>query len=491
MTMEIKTPPNSKESEMMVLGSMLTSIDALNIAAGILSDKDFYYTEHKTLFQVLKEAHQNNAPADVHLVAEELKRTDKLKAVGGVGYLMALAQYAGTSAHIEEYAQLVKNKATLRRMIYAAQQVEKEAFEHPDDVVTALDKAQQLFLHIGQSIENEHKADSALEYLLDLASEDDLIKEIRNTSPGVRVGFELGKLDLKIPGGAITIVAGPTGHGKTMVLINFILNYLELHPDKTACLFSYEESRAAIQCLFLNTYINYELSKNNRESIKSYFRDGHVQFIAQHSQETFLEGKVALFNELIDTGRLRIFYSDCYAEELVQNIKFLKKRIDVGLVAVDYMQLLSLQNKKAIPRQEELKQICLMLKDCAIDTGLPLLLAAQFNRTVTSEADLSPTAIGEAGDIERAANMVIGIVNRNYPGNKGRDGKPIPQAPEMYMEVLKGRETGIGHSSVFNLDGNTGKLSPQQKMVKGDPHHGGRLQDKEYDEQGNQIICRL
>ena len=136
------------------------------------------------------------------------------------------------------------------------------------------------------------------------------------------------------------------------------------------------------------------------------------------------------------------------------------------------MQLLSLLNKKTIQRQEELKQICLMLKDCAVDTGLPVLLAAQFNRTVAAEADLSPTAIGEAGDIERAANMVIGLWNRNYEGfnregNKGKDNKTIPKSPAMYLEIMKGRETGIGHSSVFALNGNTGKLSDKQTIKHG------------------------
>ena len=123
----LKSPPSSKESEMMVLGCMLTSINALNIAAGMLQDNDFYYNEHKLIFAVLKAAYKNDQAVDVHLVAEELKRKDQLQAVGGVGYLTTLAQYAGTSAHIEEYAALVHNKALLRRMIHASQVIETTA----------------------------------------------------------------------------------------------------------------------------------------------------------------------------------------------------------------------------------------------------------------------------------------------------------------------------------------------------------------------------
>ena len=136
----------------MVLGCMLTSINSLNVAADGLSDIDFYFSEHKLIFQVLKQFFREDRPADVHLIAEELKRRDQLKSVGGVGYLATLVQYAGTSAHIEEYVAIVRDKAILRRMISAAQKVETNALGQPDDVFQALDDAQKEFFHIGQSI---------------------------------------------------------------------------------------------------------------------------------------------------------------------------------------------------------------------------------------------------------------------------------------------------------------------------------------------------
>src|SRR5690348_15412321 len=98
-----RIPPNSKESEMMVLGCMLTSVNGLNIAADSLLDTDFYYTEHQIIFSALKAAYRADKPADIHLISEELKRQNKLDAIGGIVYLTTLAQYAGTSAYIEEY----------------------------------------------------------------------------------------------------------------------------------------------------------------------------------------------------------------------------------------------------------------------------------------------------------------------------------------------------------------------------------------------------
>lgn len=145
-------PPSSKESEMMVLGCMLTSINSLNVAADSLNSYDFYYTEHQTIFDILKTAYKQDKPADVHLVCEELKRQDKLSAVGGVSYVTTLAQYAGTSAYTEEYVEVVRNKATLRRMIHVAQEIEKSALQNPPDVSLVLDEAQQKLFNIGQAV---------------------------------------------------------------------------------------------------------------------------------------------------------------------------------------------------------------------------------------------------------------------------------------------------------------------------------------------------
>ena len=100
-----KTPPHSKEAEMIVLGCMLTSINGLNIAAERLEESDFFFGEHKIIFSCLQDAFKKDKPADIHLVAEELKRQDRLTAVGGIVYLTSLAQYAGTAAYIEEYVE--------------------------------------------------------------------------------------------------------------------------------------------------------------------------------------------------------------------------------------------------------------------------------------------------------------------------------------------------------------------------------------------------
>ncbi len=105
-----------------------------------------------------------------------------------------------------------------------------------------------------------------------------------------------------------------------------------------------------------------------------------------------------------------------------------------------------------------------MLKDCSIETGLPILLGAQFNRTVVAQADLSPTNIREAGDIEQIASLLIGMWNRNFSGfsregNIDKEGNKISKEPTIYFEIMKSRGRAPGQSSIMNFEGNTGTLT--------------------------------
>lgn len=453
---------SSQEIEMTVLGSMINSQENLFAAQAAIKEDDFADMKNRLVFRAIKEAQKEKGVIDITILGEHLKKADNLNDAGGYHYLTHLSQFAGTSAHVEAYCEDLRQLAVKRELINVHKSI-------ADDIQNGIDPykvLERVQTKIDDIKKNKPKADSLYRHLLEPLPEQDFIEEIRHTSSGAKVGFKIGDIDLELPGGANTIVAGPTGHGKTLVMINFTLGYLKNNPDKQAFFFSYEESRSAIITLFLNTYANQALSTNNRKTIKSYFRDGNMQYVAENKRQEclkyFLPKKKEFFSKLVGSGRLNVLYSDYSVEELVESIHFLKKNTNVGLVTIDYIQLLKLLNrKKNLQRQEELKYICLMLKDCAVETGLPILLGAQFNRQVNCESELSPTSIGEAGDIERAANLVIGIWNRKFTGSgtkTRRDGKAAKEEDAMYMEILKSRETGVGHHSVFELDGNTGKL---------------------------------
>jgi replicative DNA helicase len=290
-------------------------------------------------------------------------------------------------------------------------------------------------------------ANSCFEQLLVAPSEQDLVEEVRKISPGVATGYRIGDMELKLEGGEISVVAAPTGHGKTSFLINVLLGILRQR-DTSVYLFSYEEARASVVCLALNSYIGEKLSANNRESIKAWFRDCTLT-MPDGKRAMFLEKKNRFFQDLIQSRRLNIFYSSYTAEELALTIRFLATQSPrPTVICIDYMQLLRLGNAgKWSSRQEELKQICLLLKDCAVETGLPILIAAQFNRSVQSECAMVAQAIGEAGDIERIAALILGLWNRRF--NQERSDEAL------FVRVLKGRTISSGLEELFDFNGNT------------------------------------
>lgn len=295
-------------------------------------------------------------------------------------------------------------------------------------------------------------------------SEEKLKKELRDISPGIATGYKIGEIDLVFPGGALSVIAAPTSHGKTTALINFSLGALKQNTNTKVCFFTYEESSASILTLFLNTYLNEELSKNNRRSITAYFQGDTTQYIEWigDKKQYFRDKKETFFKELIDSGRLKVIYPEMRVEKLIASIWYLKANTNVSLICIDYLQLLKL-DKPGKSRVEELKEICMLFKDCAIQTGLPIVFTAQFNRTVTTEANVFYTNISEAGDIERIAHLIIGMYNRNFlldkDGNKGKDGKPKDQESKVYLEVLKGRGIGNGQSCVMDFNGNLGTIT--------------------------------
>jgi replicative DNA helicase len=454
---------SSNECEMLVLGAILDSPKNASIALKMLEEEDFFDPQHKSILKAIRDIFHEKKVSDIHLVHEKLKEIGNFEHPNALAYLMNLSMYAGTSIHIEAYCEDLK-KFTLKRLLVLLNNALSTDLKQNADSTKIIDKLKKKIDDIQR---RQVQNGSALKFLLENNSEQQLIDGLQKISPGVSTGYTIGQESIKIPGGALSVIAMPTSHGKTATLINFSLGVLNHHPDKSVYFFTYEESGASIQTLFINTYINKELSKNNRESIIHFFGKDELKYIKAHMHEEFLRDKNAFFTHLFNSGRLKIFYSDMSADELIKAIHFIKDHTNVGLVCIDYMQLLKLLNWSYGSRQEELKYICNKLKDCAIETGLPILLGAQFSRQVTMEAELSPIYIREAADVEHIANLLIGGWNRNFEGftkegNKGRNGKSIPKESAIYFEIMKGRGIGNGHNSVLDFNGNTGKIENRQ-----------------------------
>jgi KaiC/GvpD/RAD55 family RecA-like ATPase len=281
-----------------------------------------------------------------------------------------------------------------------------------------------------------------------------------------------------LPGGGLTVVAGQTGHGKTTLLINLALDITKRHPDRRIVYITYEEQETIIRSYFLNTYIGQQLNnatsqaKGNKAVIKEYLRTGQTQYVGR---KEILETKaVDFYNTYITSGRLQVKELDYPIRDLAAAIRYLHHTDkSIAGIFIDYFQLLHAdaihkRETGANNRQEELKQICIMLKDVATQTGLPLILGAQFNRQVDSVIDLDYKAIGEAGDIERIANTILGIYDIRYE-RRSNDSKAAAKAVAdrigeretgLYLEVLKSRYMPRGGQAIYDYDSNTGVINP-------------------------------
>jgi DNA primase catalytic core len=330
--------------------------------------------------------------------------------------------------------------------------------------------------------------DKATEFsrLLLPTSEAQIKAELKTTPRDLNTGFTIKRDELLLTGGALTVYAAPTGHGKTVFTINTIINVAEAYPDSKFIFFTYEESDNSIIQYFLNTYIDTDLNsstspKSNRRLIKDYFKTGSTQYINSKKLDYFKAKKEEFFKTYIEPGRILIKYVDYRSSELDLAIRYLQKtEPKLGGVFIDYFQLLNLpgdkkREERINSRQEELKEICQELKRVAKDTGLPLCLAAQFNRDVTDLMKLHPTKIGEAGDIERIVHTLVGLwdISKNTVAKETTTGEANEAKTRvggaetgMYIELLKSRDLPTGSYEVLDYNGKTGKIKNNESSIK-------------------------
>jgi DNA primase len=295
-------------------------------------------------------------------------------------------------------------------------------------------------------------------------TEDELKLRQANKPESLNSGYKIEGEDLLLPSGALSVFTAPTSHGKTTFLINLALNVTKQYENKEIYLFSYEEDADSILLNALNTYQGERLSTNNRRSIKSYFATGSLEWITEDKRAHFTEKKDRFFRELIATRRLNINYSSYNSDTIIEAIRYLHKHANPGAIFIDYIQLLNLPEGKykTYSRQEEMKGICIALKDLAVETGLPIILGAQFNRTVVNQLHIHATKIGEAGDIERIANLIVGFWNNNFKplASEGDlqelNGLGATAPNTFYVEILKYRGARVGLKEILNYDGNKG-----------------------------------
>ena len=293
--------------------------------------------------------------------------------------------------------------------------------------------------------------------LLQVRTEEALRGAIVNAPPTLETSFKMSvdgrEVSLKLPAGGISIFAARPGHGKSRMLVNLALDTCAKDAGEVHY-FTYEESAEAVTLKALNAHIALDLAgrqfDTNEEALHAYFKVGAVDTIPAE-----FDFKKEAFFSLIRERRFNVHFSEMSAESLADAIRYLHRRGKVAAVFIDYIQLLNLEKvgRGINNRQEEVKAICNLLKDAARETGLPVILAAQFSRTVSKEDEVSLAALREAGDIEQTAALVLGMWNRYQDSDN--------PAAEIAGKVLKNRGGSPNGRALWKYDGNKYKVHPE------------------------------
>jgi len=391
-----RLPPQSPDAELSVLGAVLIHPDALSRAVEILSPEDFYQDSHRVIFQAAVDLFNRAQPVDVVTVGEELRQKNALDRIGGLPYLMELAELVPTAAHVDHYARLVKESATLRRLIDTATRLVTESYKGDMTARELLDWAQQELFQLTQ---RGHRDVARLhDVLLETFTRLESLYENKGKLVGVPTGFpDLDRLTAGLQRSDLIIVAARPSMGKTMLCLN-LARHVAVHEKIPVVIFSLEMSREQLAMRLLSAE-----SELPAHRLRTGELDGEMWGQLSRALGHLSEAPIYID----DTPGLS-------AVELRAKARQLKLQHDIGLIIIDYMQLM--QGRRAENRQQEISDISRSLKALARELDVPVVALSQLSRAVESRNDKRPmlSDLRESGAIEQDADIVAFLYREDY-----------------------------------------------------------------------------
>jgi replicative DNA helicase len=403
-----KIPPQSLEAEESVLGAAMLDRNAIDDALSLLKPEDFYHASHRKIFDAIAQINNRNEPVDLVTVTEFLKKKNELDAVGGASFIASLTDKVPSSANIEFYAIIVRDKARLRRLISACNTIIGDCYRHEKEAPYVVDTAENLILQIG-SAEGEKKIIPIQERLFGVIEmiED---RKGRDEISGIATGFqELDQLTDGMHGGELIIVAGRPGMGKTAFCMNIARNValgLKNGEPQPVAVFSIEMSTDSLLMRMLCTE-----AKINSHRV----RKGSLQ---QFEMGRLVEAASRLFKAPIfvdDRSKLDI-------QTLRASLRRLQREQKIKLAVVDYLQIMDADGNGE-NRQTEITHISRGLKAIAKELNIPIMVASQLRRPEKGGEEKKPklSDLRESGSIEQEADVVILIDRKQYHDTQSED----------------------------------------------------------------------
>lgn len=438
----LDVPPHSTEAEESVLGAVLMSSDAANVALEKLRVEDFYRPAHQAIFQAVSDLFNGTQPIDAVTVTEELRRAKALDRVGGVGFLTGLIDSVPMASNIEYYASIVEEHSLRRRMMRAAGDIRSLAGATDQPIVEVLDRSEQVVFAVSERRVGDGLA--PIDPLLGPAIEN--AEELNRRGlevTGTPTGFR--DLDRKLAGlhpTNLLIVASRPGMGKTSLALNIAQNVAV--NDIPVAVFSLEMSREEIvtRMLCAQGRIDSQRLRSGRLTESDFSKLSNAASVL-YKKPIYVD----------DSPGLTV-------TEIRAKSRRMRRRPGLGLIIVDYLQLM--QGSGGENRQQEIAYISRSLKNLARELHVPIIALSQLNRSLESREEKRPRLgdLRESGAIEQDADVVMFIYRHEYYHPEAKDAKGIAE-----LNIAKHRQGAIGRVDMtflpeFTLFADMGRDTP-------------------------------
>jgi len=438
-----KIPPQNIEAEQSVLGGILIENEAINRVMEILAPEDFYREAHRKIYHALIELSERDEPADLITTTNELRKKGELEMVGGASYLAYLIDSVPSAANIEYYARIVKEKAILRKLIETSTEIITQSYEDRTDVEAFLDEAERAIFEI-----SEKRVRPSFFSIKEIVKEsfkniEQLYKK-KELVTGVPSGFkELDRLTAGFQPSDLIIVAGRPSMGKTAFCLN-IAQYAAIEGRVPVAIFSLEMSKEQLVLRMLCSEAQVEGTR---------LRTGYLGE-SDWPKLTMAAGTLSDAPIFIDdTAALSVL-------ELRAKARRLKSEHGLGMIIIDYLQLMKGRGK-AESRQQEISEISRSLKALAKELNVPVIAVSQLSRKTEERTGNRPqlSDLRESGAIEQDADVILFLFREEvYHRTEENRGK---------AEVIIGKQRNgpIGKVDLAFLD----KYTSFKDLYKGEP----------------------
>jgi len=388
-----KVPPQNLDAEESVLGGVLLDMHALDRVVEVMGADDFYRGSHRKIFRAMLTLSEKGEPIDLITLADTLKARGELQEIGGATYLAELADKVPSAANIVHYARIVREKAVLRSLINVCSEIVTRCYNGEEDIERFLDEAERLIFDVSEKRIRPSFFKMG-DMIMDTIKLVEKLYERKELVTGVPTGFlDLDRMTAGLQPSDLIIVAARPSVGKTAFVLN-IAQYVTLHANTAVGIFSMEMAKEQLVLRMLCS----EARVDNAKVRTGYLGERDFPRLAMAA------GRLA---------EAPIYIDDTPAQnvlELRAKTRRLKREANIGLVIIDYLQLMRGLDAQE-NRTQELSEISRSLKSLAKELNIPVVALSQLNRQVEQRADKRPVMsdIRESGSIEQDADVIMFI----------------------------------------------------------------------------------